>query len=796
MTTTILDGLIPGMASLAVRATLLLAGALVIGWALRRGPAAARHALWTATALALLALPVLPGVLPDLRVPLPSLEMRTTTGVLSTGQRLPPSRSPIDPGRMAAGTAEVAELTTGDAAPLPAATEAGVERSEPAGWTTALALLWLAGGLLVAGSLALGLWRVRRIVAGAETAAGDDSWSGPLAAARDRLGIRRPVRLGYSPAIDAPMTGGLLRPVVLLPEEAKTWSGERRELVLLHELVHVARADVPRQVLGRLATAIYWFHPFAWIAAREAVLAREQACDETVLALGHRPSTYARHLLELSRPAAAPVAALSLIERSHLEKRLMSILGPSRSPRPWMGAAAALSLCVWTATVAGAAPASPASDDAAGASSATSRDGDGGATAGASRAAASSGTAAIPLLVPAEGEGRLSHPRGLVEAPLSPPSRMTRQETSCFIDRMEGDFSGTYSSYDREGERVIDVFGWNEGRRRMQKRLDDMTLCMLAEEGVRFDDEGRVESVPDGASVVYGTRVDGRTLELEVRGEPGGDEHTLRIDGQARPFDAAAAAWRDALVPVLAGYWDIARIRGEVSTLRGEISTIRGERSSLRGEISSIRGRVSSLRGEISSVRGRESSLKGEISSIRGQLSSLRGEISSIRGHESSLRGRISGLEGRISGLRSARRATADDDTRRRLESEITDLERDIEEVQREIAAYDADARVAEVERRIAEFDADARVREVEERLRAWDTEARVREIERRIEEFDAEAKVREIERRIEALDVEGRVGELEDRIEALDADRRIDAIEARLEPEVRRLREAVSRLR
>jgi hypothetical protein len=75
--------------------------------------------------------------------------------------------------------------------------------------------------------------------------------------------------------------------------------------------------------------ACYWFHPAAWMAAREAAIAREQACDEAVLALGTKPSSYARVLLEFAGDvsAAPPLrAALPIVHPSVLEKRLMAIL--------------------------------------------------------------------------------------------------------------------------------------------------------------------------------------------------------------------------------------------------------------------------------------------------------------------------------------------------------------------------------------------------------------------------------------------------------------------------------------
>src|SRR5262249_11821092 len=133
--------------------------------------------------------------------------------------------------------------------------------------------------------------------------------------------------------------------------------------------------------------------------------------------------------------------------------------------------------------------------------------------------------------------------------------------------------------------------------------------------------------------VVMEARRDRTVQRLEVSRQA----TTWQVDGRARPFDAAARAWRDRMLDVLDTIWELSTLRGEVSTLRGEISTIYGERSTLEGEISTLRGEVSTLRGRISTARGEESSLQGEISTIEGHLSSLRGAISSEQGAISSL---------------------------------------------------------------------------------------------------------------------------------------------------------------
>jgi beta-lactamase regulating signal transducer with metallopeptidase domain len=91
--------------------------------------------------------------------------------------------------------------------------------------------------------------------------------------------------------------------------------------------------------VAQLGCVVYWFNPLAWIAARQLRREQELACDQAVLDLGARPSTYAHHLLNIARGAtrrrALPALALDMARRSQMEGRLMSILAarPARSRR-------------------------------------------------------------------------------------------------------------------------------------------------------------------------------------------------------------------------------------------------------------------------------------------------------------------------------------------------------------------------------------------------------------------------------------------------------------------------------
>jgi hypothetical protein len=143
------------------------------------------------------------------------------------------------------------------------------------------------------------------------------------------------VTVRQSAAVDLPLTAGVLRPLILLPEAAvDSWSNRRLRVALLHEIAHVQRRDVAWQIAGRIACAIQWFNPLVWFAARECARAAEQSCDDAVLDAGVRPSSYAGHLLEIARWASdRNPFAFAVGQGSELEGRITAVLAPTRARR-------------------------------------------------------------------------------------------------------------------------------------------------------------------------------------------------------------------------------------------------------------------------------------------------------------------------------------------------------------------------------------------------------------------------------------------------------------------------------
>jgi len=134
-----------------------------------------------------------------------------------------------------------------------------------------------------------------------------------------------------------PMPWGVFRSRLLLPAEASQWPADRRRAVLLHELAHIKRRDLPAQLVTQIACAFYWFNPLVWIAARRMVTERERACDDVVLTAGPAPCDYADHVLDIAAGLrSSPLvgaAAIAMARPSGLERRLLAILDDRRCRR-------------------------------------------------------------------------------------------------------------------------------------------------------------------------------------------------------------------------------------------------------------------------------------------------------------------------------------------------------------------------------------------------------------------------------------------------------------------------------
>ena len=127
----------------------------------------------------------------------------------------------------------------------------------------------------------------------------------------EQLGVRRPVELLEGPPGSAPMTFGAWRPVIMVPQ-ALLGSPGSLDAVLVHELVHIRRADYSWALLDCLISAAFAFHPLVWLLRRGIERCRETSCDAEVLARGFvRPKPYADLLAHTHTPTQFPMPAVA-----------------------------------------------------------------------------------------------------------------------------------------------------------------------------------------------------------------------------------------------------------------------------------------------------------------------------------------------------------------------------------------------------------------------------------------------------------------------------------------------------
>ncbi len=309
----------------AVRVAVLLAASAPIAWLLARGPARIRSTLWLAVLAGALLTPAVRRVVAPIEVVIPGWAVERVDAATTGSGAEPRAVSPATNAASGAVDVWTPPAMTAIAPPTTAQVRAWHETLPIAG------ALWLWGAGVIALSLrtAAGYWRIARIVGRAKPVV-DPDWAAVVRRAARRVGCRRSVRLVWTDELDVPATTGFVRPTVLLPEGADGWLMERREVVLMHELVHIRRMDWAARIVARLVTALHWFDPLAWWASSRLDREQERACDEAVLGAGVRASTYAAHLLEIARVAGPrpmlSVPALELTRRSEVEDRIMHVL--------------------------------------------------------------------------------------------------------------------------------------------------------------------------------------------------------------------------------------------------------------------------------------------------------------------------------------------------------------------------------------------------------------------------------------------------------------------------------------
>jgi len=268
-----------------------LAGALVMRL-MRIDVPILRHAFWRVLLVAGLALPIVQ----------PWSTPTAGQDAATASEMMPAATIPLVTGAPAAAPSAIARVT----------------RELAEHW-----LAWI-GFVLAAGIAARFLWlgagilRLHRLCkSGVSVPAGSEY--------DDLIGrIHASAEIRSVPRIGQPVTFGLFRPVVLVPDWFWTLDPGLRRAVLAHELWHVKRRDWGWVLIEESIRAVLWFNPaVSWVVSKVQAT-REEVVDELTVQCTSTRKAYLEALLVFAdQPTLFP--ATPLARRRHLFQRMLLI---------------------------------------------------------------------------------------------------------------------------------------------------------------------------------------------------------------------------------------------------------------------------------------------------------------------------------------------------------------------------------------------------------------------------------------------------------------------------------------
>lgn len=296
--------------------------AAVRALALHRLPKGAFPALWEMAALRLL----LPFTIPlPLGVFAPANDLPIVGAYLAAGGGFAPD---TPPGGISAGTPALAG--TAPSAVLP--------------------MVWLAGAALMAAYFTASYVRARRRF-GRSTPDNTPAVRRWLA---ERT-LRRPLEVRRSALASSPLTYGVLRPVILLPEDMER-GGDALVYILTHEYIHIRRFDGVAKLAFAAVLCVHWFNPLAWAMYVLANRDLELSCDEGVMdALGGKEkASYALTLINMEE--ARSFSPYNHFSKLAIEERIEAIMKYKKASVLAVALAIALVVGATTAFAASAQP--------------------------------------------------------------------------------------------------------------------------------------------------------------------------------------------------------------------------------------------------------------------------------------------------------------------------------------------------------------------------------------------------------------------------------------------------------
>ena len=218
--------------------------------------------------------------------------------------------------------------------------EAMVQRTES---ISILSVIWLAGLLLCFGFFAVSYIKCYREFRFSLPVENDilEAW-------KEKHPLKRSLSIRQTETIAAPLSYGVIRPVILMPKNTEWKNIYQLRYVLEHEYVHIRRLDMLTKLIMIAAVCIHWFNPLVWVMYILFNRDLELACDETVVRRFGMDikSVYATALISMEEKKSGLTPLCNSFSKNAIEERIRAIMKIKKTSKFAVIISAVLVICV------------------------------------------------------------------------------------------------------------------------------------------------------------------------------------------------------------------------------------------------------------------------------------------------------------------------------------------------------------------------------------------------------------------------------------------------------------------
>lgn len=140
--------------------------------------------------------------------------------------------------------------------------------------------------------------------------------------------LERKLRIHQSNRVASPLTYGILRPVILMPQDTDWKDTQQLQYILYHEYTHIRHFDTLKKLLFTLALCIHWFNPLVWIMYFLFNRDIELCCDEAVIRTFGPDSrhAYAYTLISIEERKSGLNPLCNNFNQNAIEERIIAIM--------------------------------------------------------------------------------------------------------------------------------------------------------------------------------------------------------------------------------------------------------------------------------------------------------------------------------------------------------------------------------------------------------------------------------------------------------------------------------------